>query len=190
MVWEMLGSIFTIERFVEALWLILPAYAANGLVPLVRLKRKLHRADFGQNFIDGKPLLGSGKSIEGFVAGPIIASVIATIMMLAYPYLPWELAENLINPSPMTPLLGVLLGFGAMAGDSAGSFFKRRIGLKRGAAAPVIDQLDFMFGAFLFAMLLVRIELSWVILMAIVTPVVHVTASFIGYTLKLKREPW
>jgi len=190
MVWEMLGSVFTIERLVEAFWLILPAYAANGLVPLLRLRGSLHRTDFGKNFIDGKPLLGPGKSIEGFVFGTIIGAVIATIMMLAYPYLPWELAENSIRPSPMTPLLGALLGFGAMTGDSAGSFLKRRMNIARGQSAPLLDQLDFLFGAFLFALLLVRVELSWVLLMAIVTPIVHVTASFIGYTLKLKREPW
>jgi len=32
--------------------------------------------------------------------------------------------------------------------------------------------------------------LSWVVLMAIVTPIVHITASFLGFRLRLKREPW
>lgn len=183
MVWELL----TIENLVEAFWLVLPAYAANGLVPLLRGR---HRADFGRKFIDGKPLFGPGKTLEGFIFGPVIAAVIATVMMLAYPYLPWELAENPIAPAPMTPVLGILLGLGAMVGDSAGSFLKRRMNMKRGQAAPLIDQLDFLFGAFLFASLLVGIEISWVIIMAIVTPGIHLLASFLGFSLKLKREPW
>ncbi len=183
MVWEM----FTIEHLVEAFWLVLPAYAANGLVPLFRGK---HRVDFGKKFFDGKPLLGPGKTIEGFVFGPIVGAVIATIMMLAFPYLPWELAENPIAPAAMTPLLGALLGLGAMSGDSAGSFIKRRLNMKRGQAAPVIDQLDFLFGALLFASAVIMIDTSWVLMLAIITPGIHLFASFIGFSLKVKREPW
>ncbi|MCD6496304.1 MAG: CDP-2,3-bis-(O-geranylgeranyl)-sn-glycerol synthase [Candidatus Aenigmarchaeota archaeon] len=187
MVWDILGGIFTIEHLVEAFWLVLPAYAANGLVPLFGGK---HRADFGKNFIDGEPFLGSGKTLEGFFFGTLVGALIATVQMLAFPYLPWGLSEVPLNIVAMSPVLGVLLGLGAMTGDSAGSFIKRRLKLKRGAAAPGIDQLDFLFGAFLFALILVKIELSWVVLMAIVTPIVHITASFLGFRLRLKREPW
>src|SRR5437773_6411567 len=45
------------------------------------------------------------------------------------------------------PLLGVLFGAGAMAGDSAKSFFKRRLGVEPGRPWIPFDQLDFVLGA-------------------------------------------
>ncbi|MFH0956321.1 MAG: CDP-2,3-bis-(O-geranylgeranyl)-sn-glycerol synthase [Candidatus Aenigmatarchaeota archaeon] len=186
-------AVFTIYVLVEATWLVLPAYAANGLVPLFKGKRRL---DFGKKFFDGEPILGPGKTIEGLVLGSIVGVIIGLVEMLAFPYLPWTLSDvplTLVGQSNllMLPLLGFLLGFGAMVGDSVGSFFKRRLKLKRGQPAPLLDQLDFLFGAFLFASIIIGVpKLEWVILMAILTPVFHFAACVIGYLLKVKKEPW
>jgi CDP-2,3-bis-(O-geranylgeranyl)-sn-glycerol synthase len=180
-------EIFSIYVLVEAVWLILPAYAANGLVPLFKGKKRL---DFGRKFFDGRPILGSGKTIEGLVFGSLIGILIATIEMLAFPYLPWELSDRPLTIVLMTPLLGFLLGFGAMAGDSTGSFVKRRLKLRRGQKAPLLDQLDFLFGAFLFASLISAIRIEWVIIMAVLTPIFHFIACVIAYLLKIKKEPW
>ncbi len=180
-------DIFSVYVLVEAVWLILPAYAANGLVPLFRGKRRL---DFNRKFIDGEPILGPGKSIEGLIWGGVVGAMIGLVEMLAFPYLPWELSDVPLRLSMMTPLLGLLLGLGAMAGDSAGSFIKRRLKLKRGAKAPLLDQLDFFFGAILFASAVTPIRLEWVILMAVLTPIFHYAACVVGYALKIKKEPW
>ncbi len=183
MVWE----IFSIYVLVEAVWLILPAYAANGLVPLFRGKRRL---DFGRKFIDGRPLLGKSKTIEGLFWGTVVGIVIAVVEMSAFPYLPWELSDRVLDIVYMSPLLGFLLGFGAMAGDSAASFIKRRLNMKSGQSAPPMDQLDFLFGAFFFASMIVTLKIEWIILMAVLTPVFHLLACFIGYLLKVKKQPW
>jgi len=183
MVWE----IFNIYILVEAIWLILPAYAANGLVPLFRGRRRL---DFGKNFIDGRPLLGKTKTIEGLFWGSVVGIVIATVEMFAFPYLPWELSDITLTIVPMYPLMGFLLGFGAIAGDTAASFIKRRIGLESGKSAPLMDQLDFLFGAFLFASLIVTLKIEWIILMVVLTPIFHWPACAIGYLLKVKKYPW
>ncbi|UCD02815.1 MAG: CDP-2,3-bis-(O-geranylgeranyl)-sn-glycerol synthase [Candidatus Aenigmatarchaeota archaeon] len=183
----MVAEIFTIYTFVEALWLVLPAYAANGLVPLFKGKKRL---DFGRNFLDGRPILGKGKTLEGLVIGSVIGIIIALIQMIFFPVLPWGLSDRPLTIIPMGPVLGFLLGFGAMAGDSAASFIKRRFNIRSGGSAPILDQLDFLFGAFLFASLAVTIKLEWVILMAILTPVFHYAACVIGYLLKIKKEPW
>jgi CDP-2,3-bis-(O-geranylgeranyl)-sn-glycerol synthase len=183
----MLVEIFNIYVFVEAVWLILPAYAANGLVPLFRGKRRL---DFGKKFRDGRPLLGKGKTIEGLVGGCLVGTVIGLIQQLAFPYLPWGLSEVFLILVPMSPLLGFLLGFGAIAGDSAASFLKRRIGIKSGSPAPILDQLDFVIGAFIFASILVSIRLEWYIIMIVLTPIFHWTACVIGYLLRIKKNPW
>ncbi len=183
----MIVDIFNIYILVEATWLILPAYAANGLVPLFRGKKRL---DFGRNFIDGRPILGPGKSIEGLIYGALIGTLIGIVEMLAFPYLPWELSEVALVLAPMGPALGFMLGLGAMAGDSAGSFIKRRLKLERGQKAPVMDQLDFLVGAMLFASIITIVRIEWFILMAVLTPIFHITACVIAYKIKVKKEPW
>ena len=185
--------VFDIFTLVEGLWIILPAYAANGLAPLVKFKKNLHPIDGNKIFL-GKPLFGFGKTWEGFFLGVFVAIIISIVEMLAFPYLPWQLSEEIhgvtLNIIPMTPLLGFLLGFGTMFGDLCGSFIKRRLGLARGRPFPVLDQDDFVVGAFVFASFLVAIEISWIVLYLIITPIFHWIASFIGYKLKIKKEPW
>jgi CDP-2,3-bis-(O-geranylgeranyl)-sn-glycerol synthase len=180
-------TVFTIYVLVESVWLVLPAYASNGLVPLFKGKRRL---DFGKKFFDGEPILGPGKTIEGLILGSIIGAIIGLVEMVAFQYLPWTLSDVPLTLVRMSPLLGFLLGFGAMAGDSAGSFIKRRLKLKRGEPAPLLDQLDFLLGAFAFALLVTPLKIEWVILLVVLTPVIHFIACVIGYLLKVKKEPW
>ena len=179
-------SIFTL---IEAVWLILPAYAANGLTPLVGKKRNLHRMDFGKEF-RGEPALGKGKSWEGLLFGSAVGTVIAGVQMLAYPYLPFGLSPVQLDIVPMSLLLGFLLGFGALAGDAAGSLVKRRLGINRGNPAPFLDQLDFLAGALLFSSVLVSLKLEWVVMLVIITPFIHMLASVIGFRARIKRNPW
>ncbi len=181
--------VFTLYSFIEALWLILPAYAANGLTPLIGKKGSLHRVDFGKRFM-GEPLLGKGKSWEGLFFGSFVGALVATIQMLAFPYLPFEMSPLELMVVPMTPLLGLLLGAGALTGDVAGSFIKRRLGIKRGQSAPLLDQLDFLAGALLFSGVLVSVKLEWVIMLFVITPVIHIAASLIGFRAGIKKNPW
>ena len=181
--------VFDIFTFVEALWIILPAYAANGLVPLIGLKTGLHPIDGGRSR-NGKRILGDGKSWEGLIAGAVIGMVIGIVQMLAFPLLPWGVSPVPLEIVAMSPLLGFLLGFGAMVGDIAASFFKRRIGMKRGGSAPILDQDDFVVGALVFAALLVFVKAEWFVLLLILTPIFHYFASFIGYKVKIKKTPW
>jgi len=79
--------VFTIYNLVEALWLIIPAYAANGLAPLMGLRKNLHPIDSGR-MLGKSRLLGNGKSWEGLAFGIAVATAIALVEMLACPYLP------------------------------------------------------------------------------------------------------
>ena len=183
----MLWDIFNIYILVEAIWLAIPIYAANGLVPLIRGRRRL---DFRRNFTDGRPILGPGKTIEGFVAGCVFGALIALVEQLAFPYLPWHLSEVPLTIIAMSPALGFLLGFGAMAGDSVGSFIKRRLNIRRGRPAPLLDQLDFIIGALLISSLVITVKFEWFVMLIVLTPIIHWVACAIGYLLKVKKEPW
>jgi len=169
--------------FIEALWLILPAYAANGMAPLFK---GTHPLDGGRLLRD-KPLFGPGKTWEGFFFGCVIATFIGFLQMSVMSNLPFATSPVPLLIVGMSPLLGFLLGFGAMFGDLVGSFIKRRIGMPRGAPVPVLDQVDFLLGAFVFALILSPIRWEWVILMLILTPIFHLIANSVGYAIGLSK---
>jgi len=78
--------------------------------------------DGGLNFVDGRPLLGPGKTIRG-VAVAVVATALAT----------WALG--------MSPQVGALLGAVSMAGDALASFVKRRLGVAPSGRATGLDQV-------------------------------------------------
>ena len=182
-------EIFGIFNLVEAFWIVIPVYAANGLAPLAKFTSR-HPIDGGKNWKDRRPILGAGKTWEGSIIGIVMAVFISSFMGLAFYFLPWDLSPVDLQVAKMRPLLGFMLGLGAITGDIAKSFFKRRLGFERGRSLPIVDQLDFILGAFLFASLVVPIKITWVILLAIVTPLFHLSANYMAYLLGVKKEPW
>jgi CDP-2,3-bis-(O-geranylgeranyl)-sn-glycerol synthase len=178
--------VFDIFTLVELVWLIIPAYAANGLAPLFKGK---HMMDFGKT-LKKQPVFGSGKTWEGFIGGVIVGGVIGLVEQLAYPLLPWGLSPQALNLAPMTLTLGLFLGLGAMTGDLCGAFIKRRCGIDRGRPAPLLDQEDFIIGSIFFARILTPIRPEWFVLAFFMTPVLHIIANIIAYILKVKKEPW
>jgi CDP-2,3-bis-(O-geranylgeranyl)-sn-glycerol synthase len=169
-----------IATMVHALYFFLPAYVANTCACLLGGGKPV---DHGRIFIDGRRIFGDGVTIRGSLVG-ILSGVVAGVLMV---YL-----ENLTN-SPQgieKILLAFLLSTGAIAGDAAGSFIKRRLNIVRGAPAPVLDQLNFVVGGLLFASLVYSIKLEAVLVLLILTPIGHLMVNFTGYHLKLKDVPW
>lgn len=173
-------------QIILGFWIIIPAYAANGFAPLARGKRRI---DFGKKF-GGKEILGAGKTWEGLALALIIGTLFGGLEIYLYPQLNLMALESGFSLQNITPLSVFFVSLGAMLGDMIGSFFKRRIGMERGRSAPLLDQLDFLVGAFLFASFFVTISLTSVIIFVVITPFVHYTASFIGYKLGVKEVPW
>jgi len=175
-----------IYTFVEAVWLMWPAYGANGLCMLAKGKRAID----GGRMWRGKQILGPGKTWEGLVLGVLVATLVATFQMLVAPLLPWNLSPVPLDIVPMTPLLGFVMGLGAMLGDIGGSFIKRRLGIARGRPAPLLDQLDFIVGMLVFASFIVALKWEWAVILLVMTPVIHLCANFVAYLLKLKNVPY
>lgn len=160
---------------------IIPALVANASpVAFSRFLSgiKLHPIDGGRNFIDGKRILGDGKTIEGFVLGVAIGTIVALI-------------EAVLTTKYSLVVAGFISSFGAMLGDVTGSFIKRRLGIMRGERAPLLDQLDFYFGS-VFCLWLygVRTSLETITLLAIVVAVLHISTNYAAYKLGLKNVPW
>jgi len=167
----------------QSFWLIAPAYAANAFPPLVKGKKPL---DFGKK-IFGRRLLGDGKTIKGTFFGIIFGMIIGSLQIYGQNYVPAELGLNLIV---MTPMLVFLLAAGAMAGDLAGSFIKRRVSMERGASFPLLDQLGFVVFALIFASFSVSISIEIVIVLLVLTIPIHLLANAIGYLARVKKNPW
>jgi CDP-2,3-bis-(O-geranylgeranyl)-sn-glycerol synthase len=163
-----------IELIIEALKFIFPAYCANA-IPVITGGG--YPIDFGKKFLDGKPILGKNKTFQGFFSGLIIGTAVG-------------LAESAFFGYPL--LFGLLLSLGALLGDLAGAFVKRRLGIAPGKLLPVIDQIDFIIGAILFSLPLSLQILSWELILAvlIITAPIHLLTNFAAYKLGLKDNPW
>ena len=171
----MLASLLTV------FWYILPAYVANGAAVLSNGRTPL---DQNLKFIDGRRLLGKGKTIRGFV----YAVAAGTIVGIALGYIEGSLFPRAI--------LAFTLSFGAMVGDSVGSFIKRRFDIKPGQAAPLLDQWDFV----LFALLGHWLFLPWIgipfpnnteiLAILVMTALLHVGTNMAAYKAGFKKVPW
>ncbi len=100
-------------------------------------------------------------------------------------------AVNIASELP-NPLAVFAMCVAALLGDLLGAFIKRRLGLPRGAPAPLLDQLDFLLAA-LLALWLIQpsvLRAIYVVIAVIITPPIHLATNTIAYLLGLKREPW
>lgn len=168
-------------------WILFPAYAANGFPPFARGKRPI---DFGMRLKDGKRIFGDGKTFEGLFLGLLAGTLVGIAETLAMPYLNVYASQWNVQMIPMSIFTGFMISLGALVGDMCGSFIKRRIGMERGADAPLLDQLNFVFGTIVFAYFFTTITVWMIIIMFLVTPVIHRVACIIGYRLKIKQVPW
>jgi CDP-2,3-bis-(O-geranylgeranyl)-sn-glycerol synthase len=176
-----------VETVVVALWAMLPAYLPNNAAVIAGGGRPI---DGGRTW-GGKRVLGDGKTWRGTAVGVAVGTLLA-------------LALNAIRPGdflgatpPEFPVsVGIALSAGAMLGDIAASFLKRRTGRERGAVFPVVDQLDFVAGALVLAAIAAP---SWfgdvftpplLLTVVLITPLLHLGTNLIAYALGVKSEPW
>ena len=98
-------------------------------------------------------------------------------------------------------ILGTFLGFACLVGDSTGSFFKRRRGLKRegdvSSKAPLLDTLPFAIMVFLWGQLFLGNSLLSqndlivpMLIMIVITPILHRSFNLIGYYIGWKDVPY
>ncbi|MCL2134802.1 MAG: CDP-2,3-bis-(O-geranylgeranyl)-sn-glycerol synthase [Candidatus Bathyarchaeota archaeon] len=157
---------------IQALKFIFPAYCANATPVLAGGGTKI---DFGKNFIDGKRLFGNNKTFRGFFFGWIVGLSIGLVECYFFSF-------------PI--LFAVFTPFGALLGDLAAAFFKRRLNIAPGGLFPIIDQIDFVIGAIVFSIPLYLISWEVAVVTLLLTPPIHLFTNFCAYKLKLKKHPW
>ncbi|MCK9150900.1 CDP-2,3-bis-(O-geranylgeranyl)-sn-glycerol synthase [Methanobacterium alcaliphilum] len=163
-------NVLTLIAYV--IYFMLPAYLANvsaltfgGGTPV----------DFGREFRDGRRILGDGVTWKGTIIGTAIGTLIGLLQGIVI--------GDVIHGT----LLGFCLGGGALLGDAAGSFLKRRLKIDRGRPAPILDQLDFVVGALILASLVMSPSPVLIITALIISPILHLSANIISYLMGMKN---
>ena len=173
-----------------AVYFMLPAYVANlsglafgGGTPV----------DGGKECKDGRRLIGNGVTWKGLQNGTIIGTLVGVVLGIVGTFygdlsaLTGGIIDLHVYGSIFGGLiLGFLMAFGALLGDAVGSFLKRRIGLDRGAPAPLMDQLDFVIGALIFSLLVVQISWKFFIVIAVLSLVLHLGSNTFAYLIGMK----
>ena len=88
------------------------------------------------------------------------------------------------------PYLGVFLGVGSWLGALCGSFIKRRLKIKPGGPAPVLDQLDFIMGATLLGLLVEAPKVEYFLIIVCATLFIHRAINILAYRVGLKDVPY
>jgi CDP-2,3-bis-(O-geranylgeranyl)-sn-glycerol synthase len=171
----------TIIDVAAALWFIFPAYCANAAPVIFGGGQPM---DFGKKFFDGKPLLGSHKTVRGFLAGIIIGTLVGAVQTFLFQNYLFEYSLQF----EYSILLGFMLSLGALIGDLVESFIKRRINTAPGKSLPVADQIDFVLGAFLFSIPVSAPSLLSAVIILLVTIPTHMLTNIGAALLNMKNK--
>jgi len=145
----------------------LPALVANAVPIILGGGTPI---DLNRDFIDGHRFFGPNKTIRGFISG------VAT--------------GTLTGAFTGQYLCGFLMASGALLGDLAGSFIKRRLNLAPGKPFPVLDQLDFVLGALVMRQPVFPVNAETALYVILLTPIAHIVTNIFAYLLGLKSVPW
>ena len=194
-----LEELSLLNAIITVLWIMGPAYIANSVAVLTGGKYPI---DQGRTLSDGNRILGDGKTWSGLLGGTLGGIMFGIILdsgdgrMALERLTGEEHVQSLWSESPV--MVFFLLSFGALFGDMAASFYKRRQNLLRGDKFAILDMYDFIFMSLLLCIIFQRDWLlSWILdgwaplfTVLILTPFLHRGVNIIGYNIGVKNEPW
>lgn len=217
-----LGELGIFTLILCVLWLYLPGYLVNTFAMmwgkwLPKTGYGPWPIDGGRIHKDGNRILGDGKTWNGLIGGSLTSGLLAILMV-------WLVSANDLTNAPFIDIsirksgsgffsyfglgwaassfyIGTLLGLCSLIGDSTGSFFKRRRGLKRegdvSSKAPLLDTLPFAIFTFAGGMMFLpstyhSADGIWIgmIGLLILTPIIHRAFNVLGFKLGWKEVPY
>jgi CDP-2,3-bis-(O-geranylgeranyl)-sn-glycerol synthase len=166
----------------DAFWFFLPAGIAN-MSPVFAAKIPFIRnwktpIDLGKTQ-DGHRILGDNKTWRGLAFGTFIGAFVCILQQMVLPE--YSLSHAVV--------IGAAQGAGALVGDAAESFFKRRHGIRPGNAWFPFDQTDYIIGGLLFVSPFVPLYLELILFIFVLYFGLHLLASYVGYLVGFKDKP-
>lgn len=166
------------DAYMDDIWssfrLLLLLGVANT-APLVAKRlfgpRWLAPLDGGLIFFDGRPLLGSSKTIRGLVAAVTTTALGASLLGV-----------------PAT--VGALLGGGAMLGDAIASFIKRRLGVAPSGRAIALDQIPEALLPLLMLKTVLGLTFVQIVAITLAFFVLEIPLAWISHRLGLRDQPY
>lgn len=183
-----------LQDILFALWFLLPAAVSNAApvfaAALPGLKTLNAPIDGGKTW-RGHPILGSHKTWRGIISGIIAATLVLLVQQLLFEHFSWAqyLSSGVNYAALPVLLLGPFFAIGALGGDAVESFLKRQKNIKSGGTWIPFDQLDYIIGSVLVSLFFVILSPLQYIWIFIVWFLAHLSASFVGYKLGLKKDP-
>jgi len=160
---------------IQLLYLMAPAYLANMAPPFTRF--------WPWNRPISERWFGTHKTVAGAASGVIVGIATAGIQHA----IAWSGA---LVRYDHWPLVGLLLGIGAIGGDVVKSFAKRRLGIAPGHRWIPFDQLDFVIGG--LALIARQAGLSWsdVATVLLLSFAGDLVVNQIAYRLGIRETKW
>ncbi|HEY9149198.1 MAG TPA: CDP-archaeol synthase [Gammaproteobacteria bacterium] len=162
------------DHYLRDLQLLLLLITANGM-PI--LARKWFGAcwaraiDGGRHAWDERPWLGASKTWRGLLAALAVTPVMALLLGLEAG-------------------LGFLIALGAMAGDLASSFLKRRLGIPPSGQALLLDQVPEALLPLLLVAPMLQLALLDILILVLAFVLLEMLLSRILYVLHIRRRPY
>jgi CDP-2,3-bis-(O-geranylgeranyl)-sn-glycerol synthase len=127
--------------------------------------------DFGLNFVDGRPLLGPGKTFRG-----VVAAIVATALAA------WALG--------IAAQVGALVGAMSMAGDALASFAKRRLGVAPSGRATGLDQIPESLLPLLAVQGPLELSVAQIVGITVAFFVLEIPLARLAFRLGLRERPY
>lgn len=177
----------------SCLYFFLPAYFTNMTPPLIKRAGIFNfldkPVDFNRKFF-GQPIFGSHKTWRGIIFGIIVGCLVALLQGRFYKFSGIQKISFLDYSEINILFFGFLLSSGAVFGDLLFAFIKRRLNLVPGARFFPFDQINYVLGAALFLTPFFKINpKAWIVLL-ILTPILHILTTQIGFRLNLTKSKW
>jgi len=175
----------------QCLYFFLPAYFANMTPTFAWRARVLEflakPVDFGKKH-QGFPIFGPHKTWRGIILGVLVGILVAWIQRILGKFSSFAKLSFFNYQEINIFLLGLLLSFGALIGDAAGSFLKRRQGIEPGESWIPFDQMSFVIGSFVVTAPFFKIPILGWFYILFLSFVLHIIVNRIGFWLGINKS--
>lgn len=186
------SSQYMLTTILESIYFLLPAAIATLVPQMVahwHIWEPLNIPIDAKKLIGNKRIFGANKTVRGYVTG-ITGALFAGALQHFFYLTRAGKSISIFSYQNIGRvfMLSFLLGFGALAGDSIKSFFKRRLDIAEGESWFFFDQVDFVIGAILCSFFLTILDLNHYLWMVVSYVVIHLLTTSIGHLLGVKKS--